>query len=88
MLGTCTKSPATSGFDERRRPTANIENDSTAPAKGPASDMSTCVLLSGRIDLNYTTHTHGSSFRCIPKYINRLQSNWHVLARVMYNSKK
>lgn len=52
MLGTCTKSPATSGFDERRRPTANIENDSTAPAKGPASDMSTCVLLSGRIDLN------------------------------------
>ena len=52
-LGTCTKSPVVSGFDERRRPTANIENDNTAPAKGPASDMSTCVLLSGRMDLNY-----------------------------------
>lgn len=55
MLGTCTKSPAASGLDERRRPTANIENDSTAPAKGPESDTSTCVLLSGRMDLNYNT---------------------------------
>lgn len=53
MLGTCTKSPAASGFDESNKPTQNIENDSTAPAIGPAAEMSTFVLRSGRIDLNY-----------------------------------
>ena len=57
MLGTCTKSPVVSEFDESSRPTANIEQDSIAPANGPASDMSTFVLLSGRMDLNYNKRT-------------------------------
>lgn len=54
MLGTCTKSPAAPGFDESNSPTANIEKDRAAPATGPAIDMSTSVLRSGRIDLNCT----------------------------------
>lgn len=57
MLGTCTKSPAASGFDESSKPTENIAQDSAAPAKGPASEMSTFVLRSGRIDLNYRKFT-------------------------------
>lgn len=52
MLGTCTRSPAASGVDESNKPTANIENDNTAPANGPAIEISTFVLRSGRIDLN------------------------------------
>ena len=53
MLGTCTKSPAATGFDEISRPTANIEKERAAPANGPAREMSTFVLRSGIIDLNY-----------------------------------
>lgn len=52
-LGTCTKSPAASGFDDSKRPTANIEKDNAAPENGPASETSTFVLRSGRMDLNY-----------------------------------
>lgn len=55
MLGTCTRSPVALGLDESSRPTANIDSDNAAPAIGPASDMSTFVLRSGRTDLNYKT---------------------------------
>lgn len=53
VLGTCTKSAATSGFDERSSPTVNIEKDNAAPANGPASEISTFAFRLGRIDLNY-----------------------------------
>lgn len=55
MLGTCTNSSVALGLDERRRPTENIDNDSAKPANGPASEMSTFVLRSGRMDLNCKT---------------------------------
>lgn len=53
VLGTCTKSAATSGFDESSSPTLNIEKDNAAPANGPASEISTFAFWLGRIDLNY-----------------------------------
>lgn len=53
VLGTCTRSPKPDGFDESAKPTQNIENESAAPAKGPANEISTMVFRSGRIDLNY-----------------------------------
>lgn len=61
MLGTCTRSLAASGLVDRNRPTANMETESAAPANGPASEMSTFVLRSGRIDLNCTNQVSSTT---------------------------
>lgn len=76
-LGTCTNSPAAVGFVESSRPTANIEKESTAPAKGPASEMSTFVLRSGRIDLNYMIKISNQ------QYIHSSSSIFHKYKKLM-----